>query len=215
MQRRTLLGLTASAGIVGILGTSFGIANQPSAPPATYAEESVPSAQEWNRPVLATDTTTAGSETYGTVRQHASVLDLEPTRRYALVTRYRLIPGSNHNASSGWKTSSLTVEHAWRPGSLVSHPGDVVPADDGDSDSNLYLDTNRSTGRYRWHLTFDAATGNSGTVRFATVVDRDEAPETGDGLVDATFGASFTKEIPGASERDIATAHLVMRGTNE
>ncbi|WP_265109775.1 hypothetical protein [Halosolutus halophilus] len=215
MQRRTLLGLAASAGIVGVLGATVGIDDEPSAPPATYADEPVPRAWEWNRPVVATDTTTAGSDMYGTVRQHASVLDLEPTGRYALVTRYRLIPGSNYHAGSGWKTISLTVEHAWRSGSLVSHPGDVVPADDGDADSNLYLGTNRSTGRYRWHLTFDAATGNSRTFCFATVVDRDEAPEAGDALVDATFGAGFTKGFLRTSERDIATARLVMRGTSE
>lgn len=215
MQRRTLLGLAASTGIVGVLGAMFGVADQPSAPPATYAEEPVSPAQEWNRPVVATDTTTAGSEMYGTVRQHTLVLDLEPAGRYALVTRYRLIPGANYDAASGWKTISLTVEHAWRSGSLVSHPGDVVPDDDGDTDSNLYLGTNRSTGRYRWHLTFDAATGNSRTFRFATIVDRDEVLEAGDAPVDATFGAGFTKGFFRASERDIATARLVRRETGE
>jgi hypothetical protein len=214
MQRRTLLGLAASAGTLGALGATVGGADQPSAPPATYAEEPVPPVEGWNSPVVATDATTAGSEMYGTVRQHASVLDLEPTGRYALVTRYRLIPGSNYEASSGWKTSSLTVEHAWCLGSIVSHPGDVVPDDTGDAESNLYVGTNRSTGRYRWHLTFDAATGNSHTFRFATVVDRDESPEAGDTFADATFGASFTKGFLRASERDIATARLVKRGTS-
>ena len=215
MQRRTLLGVTASAGIVGLLGATVGVADQPSSPPATYSEEPVPPAFEWNRPVVATDTTTAGSETYGTVRQHASVLDLEPANRHALVTRYRLIPGSNYDAASGWKTISLTVEHAWRSGSLVSHPGDVVSDDDGDANSSFYLGTNQSTGQYRWHLTFDAPTGDSRTFRFATVVDRDEVPETGDALVDATFGAGFTKGLLRASERDIATARLRTRGTSE
>lgn len=215
MQRRTLLGVAASAGIVGALGAAVGVADQPAAPPATSAEEPVPPAGEWNRPLVATDTTTAGSEAYGTVRQHASVLELDPTGRYALVTRFRLIPGSNYDAASGWKTGSLTVEHAWRSASLVSHSGDVVLADDGDADSNLSLGTSHSTGRYRWDLTFDAATGNSRTVRFATVVDRAEAPEAGDALVDATFGAGFTKGFLGASERDIATARLTMRGTSE
>lgn len=215
MQRRTLLGLAAGAGIVGVLGATFGVTDQPSAPPATSAEEPVSPAREWNHPVVATDTTTAGRETYGTVRQQASVLDLDPTGRYALVTRYRLIPASNYDASSGWKTNSLTVEHAWRSGSLVSHPGDVVPAVDDDTDSNLHMDTNQSPGGYRWHLTFDAATGNSRTVRFATVVDRDETPETGDALVDATFGAGFTKGFLGNSERDTATNRLVMRGMSE
>ena len=169
----------------------------------------------WNRPVVATDTTTAGSETYGTVRQHASVLDLELTNRHTLVTKYRLIPESNYDAASGWKTILLTVEHAWRSGSLVSHPGDVVSADDGDAESNLYLGTNRSTGRFRWHLTFDAPTGDSRTFRFATVVDRDEVLETGDALVDTTFGAGFAKGFLKVSERDTATAQLRMRGTNE
>ena len=133
MQRRTFLGLAASAGIVGFLGATR-FADQPSAPPATYADEPVPPAREWNRPIVITDATTAGSERYGTVRQHASVIDLEPAGRYALVTRYRLIPGSNYAAASGWNTSSLTVEHAWRSGSLVSHLGDVVPNDDGDAE---------------------------------------------------------------------------------
>ncbi|WP_254522315.1 hypothetical protein [Natrinema caseinilyticum] len=217
MHRRALLGLAAGAGIGGVLGVAGGVADRHSAPPATSAEEPVLPAREWNRPVVATDTTTAGSETYGTVRQHASVLDLEPAGRYALVTGYRLVPGSNFHAGSGWKTTSLTVEHAWRTGSIVSHPGDVVPADDGngDGDSNLYIGTDRSTGRYRWHLTFDAATGDSRTFRFATVVDRDEPPEAGDGLVDATFGAGFTKGFLGASERDIATASLAVRATSE
>ncbi|WP_255152904.1 hypothetical protein [Halorarius halobius] len=215
MQRRTLLGLAASAGTVGVLGAAVTVADQPSAPPATYAEEPVPPVQEWNSPVVTTDETTAGSKRYGTVRQHASVLDLEPTGRYALVTRYRLIPGSNYNASSGWKANSLTVEHAWRSGTLVGHPGDVVPDNEGDADSNLYVDTSRSTGRYRWHLTFDAATGNSHTVRFATVVDRDKEPEAGDTLADATFGAGFTEGFLRASERDIATTRLVMRETSE
>ena len=76
MQRRTLLGPATSAGIVGVLGATVGVADQPSAPPATYSEEPVPPAVEWNGPVGATDTTTAGSETYGTVRQYASVLNL-------------------------------------------------------------------------------------------------------------------------------------------
>jgi len=215
MQRRTLLGLAASAGAVGVLGAAVTVADQPTAPPATYAEEPVLPAREWNSPVVTTDETTAGSKRYGTVRQHASVLDLEPTGRYALVTKYRLIPGSNYNASSGWKARSLTVEHAWNSGTLVTHPGDVVPDNDGDADSNLYVDTSRSTGQYRWHLTFDAATGNSHTVRFATVVDHDKEPETGDALADATFGAGFTEGFLRATERDLATARLVMRETSE
>ncbi|MFB6089469.1 MAG: hypothetical protein ABEJ97_00290 [Halobellus sp.] len=164
---------------------------------------------------MATDTTTAGSETYGTVRQFASVLDLESTGRYALVTKYRLIPGSNYEAGTEWETASLTVEHSWRSGTLVSHSGDVVPAGDGDADSNLYLGTDRSTRRNRWNLTFDPTTGNSRTLRFATVVDREEAPGTGDTLVDAMFGGGFTKGFFGASERDLATAQLVMQGENE
>ena len=215
MQRRTLLGLAASAGAVGVLGAAVTVADQPTAPPATYAEEPVLPAREWNSPVVTTDETTVGSKRYGTVRQHASVLDLEPTGRYALVTKYRLMPGSNYNASSGWKARSLTVEHAWSSGTLVTHPGDVVPDNDGDADSNLYVDTSRSTGQYRWHLTFDAVTGNSHTVRFATVVDHDKEPETGDALADATFGAGFTEGFLGASERDLATARLVMRETSE
>ncbi|QPV61701.1 hypothetical protein I7X12_13180 [Halosimplex litoreum] len=215
MQRRTLLGLAGTAGVVGALGATARVADQPSAPPATYAEEPVPPAGKRNSPVVVSDTTTAGSETYGTVLQDASVLDLEPTDRYALVTRYRLIPGSNYRASSGWKTASLTVEHDWQSGSIVSHSGDVVPADDDDTDSNLYLDTDQLTRGYRWNLTFDSATGNSSTVRFATVVDCEGTPETGDGLVDATFGAGFTKGFLRTSEQDRATARVVMQGTNK
>jgi len=215
MQRRTLLGLAASAGTIGVLGAAVEVADQPSAPPATYAEEPVLPAREWNSPVVTTDETTAGSKRYGTVRQHASVLDLEPTGRYALVTKYRLIPGSNYNASSGWKANSLTVEHAWHSGTLVTHPGDVVAAADRDTDSNLYVDTSQSTGRYRWHLTFDAATGNSHTVRFATVVDRHREPAAGGAFADATFGAGFTEGVLRPSERDLSTAHLVMRETSE
>ncbi|MBZ6494068.1 hypothetical protein KWG76_03915 [Haloterrigena longa] len=215
MERRTLLGLAASAGVVGVLGTKAGGADKPSIPPATYPEEPVASMGQRNSPVVATDTTTAGRKTYGTVRQSASVLDLEPTGHYALVTKYQLIPGSNYEARTEWKTASLTVEHGWDSGSLVSHSGDVVPADDGNADSNLYLGTDRSTRRYRWHLTFDTATGNSHIFRFATVVDREEAPETGDALVDAMFGAGFTKGFLRASERDLATARLVLQGTNE
>ncbi|MDL0123663.1 hypothetical protein [Halobacterium salinarum] len=138
MQRRTLLGLAASAGVVGVLGTTAAIADKPSAPPATHAKEPVPSTGQRDSPIVATDTTTAGRETYGTVRQSASVLDLELTNRYALVTKYRLIPGANETGTE-WKTASLTVEHGWNSGSLVSHSGDVVPADDGNADSNLYL----------------------------------------------------------------------------
>jgi hypothetical protein len=215
MHRRTLLGLVASAGTVGVLGGRVGTDNRPSAPPATYAEERVLPGGKWNCPVVATDTTTAGIERYGTVRQHASVLNPEPASRYALVTGYRLVPGSNYDAGSGWRVMSLTVEHDWRSGSIVSHFGDVVPADDGNTDSNLHLSANQSTGRHRWHLAFDAATGNSTTLRFATVVNRDEPPEEGDDLIDATFGASFTKGLLRASERDIATARLTMRGASE
>lgn len=215
MQRRTLLGLTASAGAVGVLGATAGAVDKPSVPPAAHAEEPVPSTGERNSPVVATDTTTAGSKTYGTVRQSASVLDLESTDRYALVTKCQLIPGSNYEARSEWKTDSLTVEHSWHSGSLVSHSGDVVPAEDGNADSNLYLGIDRSTRRYRWHLTFDTATGNSHTFRFATVVDREKTPETGDALVDARFGAGFTKGFLRASEQDLATARLVMQRTNE
>lgn len=214
MQRRTLLGLAASAGVVGALGASR-VADKPSIPPATYAEEPVPSTGQWNSPVVATDTTTAGSKTYGMVRQSASVLDLESTDRYALVTKYQLIPGSNYEARSGWKTAFLTVEHSWNSGSLVSHSGDVVPADDGNADSNLYLGTDRATRGYRWHLTFDAATGNSHTFRFATVVNREEAPEKRDALADVMFGAGFTKGYFRASERDLVTARLRMQGTNK
>lgn len=215
MRRRTLLGLAAGAGVVGVLGATAGVADKPSVPPARHAEEPVPPVGERNSPVVATDTTTAGSKTYGTVRQSAAVLDLEPTGRYALVTKYQLIPGSNYVAGTEWKTASLTVEHGWHSGSLVSHSGDVVPADDGNADSNLYLGTDRSTRQYRWHLTFDTATGNSHTFRFVTVMDREEAPETGDTLVDAMFGAGFTKGFLRPSERDLATARLVMQETNE
>uniref|UniRef100_UPI00345C1108 hypothetical protein n=1 Tax=Haloarcula rubripromontorii TaxID=1705562 RepID=UPI00345C1108 len=160
MQRRTLLGLAASAGVVGVLGTTAAIADNPSAPPATHAKEPVPSTDQRDSPIVATDTTTAGREMYGTVRQSASVLDLESTNRYALVTKYRLIPGANETGTE-WKAASLTVEHGWNSGSLVSHSGDVVPADDGNANSNLHLSTDRSTRRYRWHLTFDTATENS------------------------------------------------------
>ncbi|WP_435364918.1 hypothetical protein [Haloarchaeobius sp. DYHT-AS-18] len=215
MQRRTILGLAISAGAVGVLGATARVADEPSLPPATYAQEPVASTGERNNPVVATDTTTAGSETYGTVRQFASVLDLESTGRYALVTKCHLIPGSNYEAGTEWETASLTVEHSWRSGSLVSHSGDVVPAADDDADSNLYLSTDRSTKRNRWDLTFDPSTGNSSTLRFATVVDREEAPGTGDTLVDAMFGGGFTKGFFGASERDLATAQLVMQGENE
>ena len=215
MQRRTLLGLAASGGVVGVLGAKAGVADQPSIPPATYAEESVPSIGQRNSPVVATDTTTAGSKTYGTVRQSASILDLESTDRYALVTKYQLIPGSNYEARSGWKTASLTVEHGWNSGSLVSHSGDVVPADDGNADSNLYLGTDRSTRRYRWHMTFDAATGNSHTFRFATVVNREEPPEKGEALAETMFGVGFTKGYLRSSERDIVTSRLTIQGTNK
>lgn len=210
MRRRTLLGLTASAGVVGVLGATVGVADQPSTPPATHAEKPVSSTGERNSPIVATDTTTAGSETYGTVRQYASVIDLEQTGRYALVTRYRLTPGSNYDAGTEWKTASLTVEHGWRSGSLVSHSGDVVPADNNDADSNLYLGTDRSTQRYQWYLTFDAALGDSRTYHFATVADHDDAPKADVALVDATFGAGFTKGFLRASERDLATAQLVV-----
>jgi hypothetical protein len=215
MQRRTILGLAISAGAVGVLGATARVADEPSLPPATYAQEPVASTDKRNSPVVATDTTTAGSETYGTVRQFASVLDLESTGRYALVTKYRLIPGSNYEAGTKWETTSLTVEHSWRSGTLVSHSGDVVPAADGDADSDLYLSTDRSTRRSRWNMTFDPTTGNSRTLRFSTVVDREEAPGTGDTLVDAMFGGGFTKGFFGASERDLATAELVMQGDNE
>ena len=215
MERRTLLGVAASAGVLGVLGTTAAVADQPSLPPAKHAEEPVAPADEWTSPVVGTDTTTVGSEAYGTVRQYASVLDLEPTGCYALVTRYRLIPGANYDASTEWKTASLTVEHGWRSGSFLTHAEDVVPADDGDADSNLNMGTDRSTRRYRWHLTFDAALGNSRTYHFATVVNRDEVAETGDTLVDATVGAGFTKGFLRTTERDIATARLMMRGTSE
>lgn len=215
MKRRTLLGLAISAGAVGVLGATGGSIDEPSLPPATYAQEPVAPTGERNSPVVATDTTTVGSETYGTVRQFASVLDLEPTGRYALVTKYRVIPGSNHEAGTEWETVSLTAEHSWHSGSLVSHSGDVIPAADGTADSNIYLGTDRSARRNRWTLTFDPTTGNSSTLRFATVVDRREAPETGDTLVDAMFGAGFTKGFLGDSERDLATAQLVMQGENE
>jgi len=215
MQRRTLLGLAASGGVVGVLGAKAGVADQPSIPPATYAEEPVPSTGQWNSPIVAADTTTAGSKTYGTVRQSASILDLESTDRYALVTKYQLIPGSNYEARSGWKTASLTVEHGWNSGSLISHSGDVVPADDGNADSNLYLGTDRSTRRYRWHMTFDAATGNSHTFRFATVVNREEPPEKGEALAETMFGVGFTKGYLRSSERDIVTSRLTIQGTNK
>jgi hypothetical protein len=215
MQRRTILGLAISAGAVGVLGATARVADEPSLPPATYAQEPVASTDKRNSPVVATDTTTAGSETYGTVRQFASVLDLESTGRYALVSKYRLIPGSNYEAGTKWETTSLTVEHSWRSGTLVSHSSDVVPAADGDADSDLYLSTDRSTRRSRWNLTFDPTTGNSHTLRFSTVVDREEAPGTGDTLVDAMFGGGFTKGFFGASERDLATAQLVMQGENK
>ena len=109
----------------------------------------------------------------------------------------------------------LTVDHSWRSGSLVSHPGDTVLAEDGDADSGLRVSTTQSTEQYRWNVTFDPATGNSLTFRFATVVNYDDIPETGDVLVDATFGAGFTEGLFGASERDMATAHLMMRGTSD
>ncbi|MDZ7745865.1 MAG: hypothetical protein U5K28_04840 [Halobacteriales archaeon] len=215
MQRRTLLGLAASAGVVGVLAGAGGVPDEPSAPPAKYAEEPVSQVRDWPDPIVATDTTTAGNERYGTVRQHASILDLESTGRYALITRYRLIPGSNYDATSRWKTNSLTVEHAWRSGSLVSYVGDVVPADDGDADSNLYLGTERSTGQHRWQLTFNVATGDSRTLRFVTIVDRDELLQSGDSPVDATFGAGFTEGFLRASEQDVATVRLMIRGTDK
>jgi len=214
MNRRTFLGLAVSAGGVGVLGTTAAIANEPPDPPAAHAEVPVPSTGQRDSPIVATDTTTAGSKMYGTVQQSASVLDLELSNRYALVTKYRLIPGANETGTE-WKTASLTVEHGWNSGSLVSHSGDVVPADDGNADSNIHLGIGRSTRRYRWDLTFDTATGNSHIFRFATVVDREEPPETDDTLVDAMFGAGFTKGFLEGSERDRATARLVIQGTND
>lgn len=214
MKRRTFLGLAASAGGVGVLGATAAITNKPPTPPATHAEEPVLSTGQQDDPIMATDTTTAGREMSGTVQQSASVLDLELTNRYALVTKYRLIPGANETGTE-WKTASLTVEHGWNSGTLVSHSGDIVPADDGNADSNLYLGTDRSTRRYRWNLTFDTATGNSHVFRFATVVDREEPPETDDTLVDTMFGAGFTKGFLRGSERYRATVRLVMQGTND
>jgi len=46
-------------------------------------------------------------------------------------------------------------------------------------------------------------------------VNREEAPEKGDALADAMFGAGFTKGFLRASERDLVTARLVMQGTNK
>ncbi|WP_459194323.1 hypothetical protein [Halosimplex sp. J119] len=215
MQRRTLLGLAASAGVLGVFGATVGDPGQPAAPPAKRAEEPILPTGQRDTPVVATDTTTVGTETYGTVLQDASVLDLKPTERYALVTRYRLIPGSNYQAGNGWKITSLTVEHDWRSGSLVSHSGDVVPVDDDDGDSYLYLGTDQSTRRYQWNLTFGTATGDSSTIRFASVIDLEATPETADTLVDAMFGAGFTKGFLRASEQDRATARVALQGKTE
>lgn len=214
MQRRTFLGLAAGAGAIGALGAAAELTDGRAAPPATRAEEPVPATGQRNSPVIAADTRTAGSKTHGTVQQSASVLDLDPSNRYALVTRYRLVPGANETGSE-WKTASLTAEHDWNAGSLVSHSGDVVPAEEGNADSNLHLETARSTGRYRWHLTFDTASGDSHIFRFATVVDRTEPPETDDALADAMFGAGFTKELSRATKRGRATARLVREESSE
>lgn len=100
MQRRTLLGLAVGTETVGILGATTGFADQPSDPPATYAEEPVSPVGKRNTPVIFADTTTVGSETYGTVRQRASVLDSEQTGRCAVVTRHQLIPGSKYHVGS-------------------------------------------------------------------------------------------------------------------
>lgn len=215
MHRRTILGLTVGAGTVGALGAATTVVDEPSQPPATYAEDPVAPASERDRPVVATDTTTVGRETYGTVRQFASVLALEPPGRYALVTTYRVIPGSNYEAGSEWDTAALSVAHDWRSGSLVSHSGDVVPAGSGSADSNLYVGTDQSTSRIRWRLQFAPTTGNSSTLRFETVVDRQTAPVTGETLVDATVGGGFTKGFLRASKRDLETAHLALHEANQ
>lgn len=67
-----------------MLGTVAGATDEPSHPPAAYAREPVAQAGDRNGSVVAADTTTAGSESYGTVRQFASVLDLEPAGLGAL-----------------------------------------------------------------------------------------------------------------------------------
>ncbi len=211
MRRRNLLGLAATAGVAGGLGFAATRVDSPAAPPATTAAERVPPAGERNGPVVARDAITVGNERYGTVRQLAKIVDIEPTGRYVLVATYRLIPGSNYNASTKWKSTSLTVEHTWEAGTLVSYRGDVVPADDATTGSTLYLATDRSSDGYRWHLTFDSPTGNSHTYRFATIIDRAETATRGDRLAEATVGAGFTKGFLGASERDVATARLAIQ----
>ncbi|MDQ2055608.1 hypothetical protein [Halobellus sp. H-GB7] len=90
-----------------------------------------------------------------------------------------------------------------------------MSTDTGDADSNLYLHTDRSTGRYRWQLTFEDAIGDARTYRFATVINRAQNSTAGTVLVDTTFGGGFTKGFLGASERDLAAARLVMQRPNE
>jgi hypothetical protein len=207
MHRRALLAVAAGAATVGVLGT---VADRPAAPPADHAADPVSRARSWDRPVVTSDVTTVGDEGYGTVTQRASILDLDPTGRYALVAAYELTPGSNYRAGSGWKTASLTVDHDWRAGaSLADHRGDVVTTRSSDPTDGLYLETSRSTGRYRWRLSFDAPTENSRSYRFATVATLDEPPGPGDGVLDATVGGRFTKGFH-ASERDVASTRLVL-----
>lgn len=212
MQCRTLLGVAVGAGTVGVLGAVAGAADQPAGQPATDAPDPVRPAGDRTSPVVATDTTTVGSETYGTARQRASVLDLDSPGRYAVVTRYQLTPGSNYDAGTEWNTASLAVRHDWLSGSVTAHSGDVVPSDGRDGDSNRYVETDGSTGRYEWRLTFDSATGNSRTLRFETVVDGVEAPAAGETLVNTTVAAGFTEGPFGGSERDRATAQVTMQG---
>ncbi|MFB6160311.1 MAG: hypothetical protein ABEJ61_03940 [Haloferacaceae archaeon] len=213
MQRRRLLALVAGAGTVGAAGAATAAVTSPAGPPAGHADDPIPRARAWNRPVVTTDSTTAGDEAYGTVEQRASVLELDAPNTYALVAEYELTPGSNYRAGSGWRTSSLTVEHEWRSGaSLVSRRGDVVPADGSDDDGNLYLETDRSAGRCRWDVTFGDATANARVYRFATACAFANAPEAGDVLLEATVGGTFAKGPLRASERDVASNRLAMPG---
>ena len=196
MKRRRLLRAAAGVGAAGTLATAAVVADGPSLPPAR--RDSSAASYLDDAPVVATGETTRDVHPTGYVGQESTVFDLDAPKRYALLARYRLIPGQNQY-STDWRTTGLTVEHrvgeaeSFAAGTVVARKSEVVPAS-GDSARAAYLGlgTDHTESRNRWRIAYDSPSGNSVDYSFLTTVEFASKPSDGDVLLATGFKASYS-----------------------
>ena len=196
MERRRLLRAAAGVGVAGTLATAAVVADGPSLPPARRDGTAVSSPD--GAPVVAAGETTRDVHPTGYVSQETTVFDLDAPRQFALLARYRLIPGQNQY-STDWRTTGLTVEHrvggaeSFAPGTVVARRSEVVPAsDDSARATSLGLATDHAASRSRWRVAYDSPSGNTVDYSFLTTVAFSSEPSDGDALLATEFEAGYS-----------------------